>query len=129
MSDIILKFWPTNEVQIDKTSTLIEELKSRKMLGDEVDSWGMPAYSIGTEAAKLLASHLPADGLEVKNLAVFVKKEDYGIGIGEDDFEYINRLNVISVNGGDGDLQRSDEFCDILREITGDEYSTEFEIL
>ncbi|MDB3935699.1 hypothetical protein N9383_03140 [Granulosicoccus sp.] len=129
MSDIILKYWPTYEVSMDKTRFIVEELKSQNILGDEIKFWGNPAYTLGIEAVRILAPHLSVDGSEIKNFAVFVKQEDYGIGFSEDDFEYIDRRNVITVNGGDGDLVRSKEFCNILLEITGDEYSTEFEML
>ena len=129
MSDYILKFWPIKDVAEDKTQQLITELKNKDILGEEIEFWGEPAHKLSTAAVLLLAPNETLDSSYVQGLAVFVKPKDYGIGFGEEDFEYFDRLNVITVNGGDGELERSEEFCQLLYNITGDEYSSDFELL
>ncbi len=129
MSDCILKFWPKNEVEIDKTQAILNELKLKNILGNEKDFWGEPAFSLTENTIKLIAPNADVNHPAFQKMAVFVKSKDYGIGFGEEDWEYYDRLNVVTINGGDGELDRSKEFCAILFQITGDEYSVEFEII
>jgi len=129
MSDVILKFWPTDETTQDKTLIIVKELFSRGILGDETVFWGKPAYKLSSLATSLFVPGHDIESSYVQELAIFVKQKDYGVEFGEEDFEYIDRLNVVTINGGDGDLNRSQEFCEILCEITGDRYSSEFELL
>ena len=129
MSDIILKFWPTDETTEDKTTVIEKELLSRGIIGDRTLFWNEPAYKLSSLAASLFAPNYEIESSYVQGLVIFIKQKDYGVQIGEEDFEYIDRLNVLTINGGDGELNRSQEFCEILYEITGDHYSSEFELL
>lgn len=131
MSDFILKFWPTKEVSEIKTAKIVSELKARGILGEETVHWGKAAFKIGDAALKLLLpiSNYDMNSPYVQQLALIIEENGYGVGFGEEDFEFYDRHNVISVYGGDGELDHSKMFCQILFEITEDEYSVEFEIL
>jgi len=129
MSDYILKFWPKKEIETDKTKSIKSALAEAKVICDEIDFWGKSAYSLGSAAPEFLAPHMPKDSSYFKALAIFVNSEDYGVGLGEEDFEYFNRKNVVTVNGGDDCMGRCDKMCAVLKQATGDEYEYEFEIL
>jgi len=129
MSDTILKFWPTKEASLDKTQAIVKELMVREILGEETLFWDKPAYKFANKAVNLFAPSYEVDSPYIQQLAIMIKEEDYGVVIGEEDFEYIDRKNVVTVNGGDGELTRSEDFCEILFDITDDRYSTDFELL
>jgi hypothetical protein len=45
--------------------------------------------------------------------AFLLRVKGYGIDFGEDDWESFKKLNVVTLNGGDGDLECSKELCKI----------------
>ena len=49
--------------------------------------------------------------------------------MGIEDFEYVDRKNVISIKGGEGGFEEWKSMCSKLEEITGVEYEGGWEIL
>lgn len=129
MSDIILKFWPKEEITETKVDTLRNRLSESKFLGDKTEFWGKPAYKTGELFLTYFEPLPDTPNSYIESLAIVIAEKDYGVLEGEEDFEYIDRLNVISILGGDGTFENWDKFTDLLKEITGNEYQGGYEFL
>ena len=62
-------------------------------------------------------------------IALKILETDYGVEDGEEDFEYIDRCNVISIEGGEGAFDEWNKMCELLKSITEDDYDGGWEIL
>lgn len=129
MSDFILKFWPKEDVKEVKTKNLKSELIDQKILGDETEFWGEHAYKPGQFINEYLEPKVNRDNLYFDTISIVVSDKDYGVLQGEEDFEFVNRLNVISIKGGEGGFNKWDKMCDKLESITGDAYEGGWELL
>lgn len=129
MSDYILKFWPKEDIKESKVEKIIEGLTSSKIIGDEEEYYGKPAYSAG----ELLKDHLDTEtGVPdsfFEPVRITIADQDYGVEDGEDDYVFIDRNNVVSVLAADGRIESWDKMCKRLEEITGDQYVGGWEIL
>lgn len=129
MSDFILKFWPKEDVKEVKTKNLKSELIDQKILGDETEFLGEHAYKPGQFINEYLEPKVNRDNLYFDTISIVVSDKDYGVLQGEEDFEFVNRLNVISIKGGEGGFNKWDKMCDKLESITGDAYEGGWELL
>ena len=131
MSDFILKFWPKEEVEEVKTDKILKGLTDAQIIGRSKEFWGKPAFEAGTSMNDFFEPVLnPAWANQyLSRIAVTIEDEDYGVAYGAEDFEYFDRLNVVSILGGDGTFENWDKMCDELKSITGDEYEGGWDIL
>jgi hypothetical protein len=129
MSDYILKFWPQNDTKEVKVDKIITGLTEAKILGETTVFWGEPAYKPGAMIHEYFEPKLQRDNSYFNTICLKVKEKDYGVVPGEEDFEYIDRNNVISIEGGKGAWDEWTKMCDKLKSITGDEYEGGWEIL
>ena len=129
MSDIILKFWPKEEVTESKLDKLKSQLTNLKFVGDETDFWGKPAYKTGEQFNTYFEPLLSLPNSYIESLTIAIQETDYGVIEGEEDFEYIDRFNVVSIWGGDGTFENWNKLTDLLKDITGDEYHGGYELL
>jgi hypothetical protein len=129
MSDIILKFWPKNDVAEIKAELLIEQLSELKIIGEESLFRGNPAYKSGIDFNDYFEPNLGKDNGYINSLYIKIAESDYGVIPGEGDFEYIDRNNVVSILGGDGTLDIWNRMVEMLTKITGDEYQGGWELL
>ncbi len=129
MSDFILKFWPKSEVKEVKTEKLKSELNSSKIIGEPTEFWGKPAFKPGQLIHEYLEPQLDRSNAYFDTISIVVSDKDYGVLQGEEDFEFIDRQNVIAIKGGEGEFNKWDKMCDKLKSITGDEYEGGWELL
>lgn len=129
MSDIILKFWPLDEVSDFKTDLIKRKLKDFEIIDTETIFWDQPAFTTGKHFNSFFLPDLGKDNPYIKSLAIVVSESDYGVISGEEDFEFIDRYNVISIFGGDGTFENWDKMTKLLSEITGDIYEGGWELL
>lgn len=129
MSDIILKFWPKEEVTVLKTDLIKNGLTNSNFIGDKTEFWNKPAFKAGSEFNLFFVPRLNREIGYFDDLAIIVSENDYGVLEGEEDFDYIDRMNVVSILGGDGTFEKWDDLTNKLKEITGDEYQGGYELL
>lgn len=129
MSDIMLKFWPKNEVAEIKEELLKEQLSKLKIIGEKSLFWNNVAFKSGTNFNDYFEPNLGKDDEYIKSLYIKISECDYGIIECEGDFEFIDRNNVVSILGGDGTLDIWNRMTDTLTKITGDEYQGGWELL
>jgi hypothetical protein len=129
MSDYILKFWPKENTNSDKTNELKKELTEANIIGDKTDFWGKPAYKPGNMINEYLEPKLDRKNPYFDTIAITIEEKNYGVVQGAEDFEYIDRLNVISIKGGEGAFNKWNSICEKLKDITGDEYQGGWELL
>lgn len=129
MSDIILKFWPQDEVTDNKTAAIKDGLLQAQLIGDETEFWDKPAFRPGSKFNTFFEPLLEPGSEYFQSLAVVISDEDYGVVEGDEDFEFIDRLNVVSILGGDGTFENWSVMTELLRKITGDEYQGGYEML
>lgn len=128
MSDIILKFWPVLNVEINKTSIIKEGLFKEGVIDKEIDFWGTPAFTAGNDFSLYIESVIDPSNPYFKDLAITISAKGYGVFSGSEEFEYIDRNNVIEVKGGDGSLEKWDKMLVLLEKITEDSYHGGWEI-
>lgn len=129
MSDFILKFWPKEEQSEVKTTKIIEGLSTSNIIAEESEFWGKPAYNPGETINEYLEPKIERSNPYFDTIKITVEDKNYGVRMGAEDFEYIDRNNVISIKGGEGSFNKWDAMCKKLNEITGDEYEGGWEIL
>ena len=129
MSDFILKFWPKEIVQQTKSNVLKIELRKVGIISDETEFEGKPAYNPGQNINDYLVPKLERFNPYFDTIKITIEDADYGVKMGSEDFEYIDRNNVISIKGGEGGFNKWDAMCKKLEEITGNEYEGGWEIL
>ncbi len=129
MSDYILKFWPQNEVSEIKTSQIEKGLKEKQIIGESTEFWGKPAFKPGESINRFLDPLMERDSWYFDEIVLTISENDYGVEMGEEDFDYIDRNNVISIKGGDGTVEGWSKMCETLYDITGDQYKGGWEFL
>lgn len=129
MSDIILKFWPKDETKESKVEAIKSSLLDLHFIGQETEFWGKPTYKTGRHFYTYFEPLLNMPNPYIESLAIAISENDYGVIEDEEDFEYIDRKNVISILGGDGTFEKWDKVTDLLKEITGNEYQGGYELL
>lgn len=131
MSDMILKFWPKEEVKEIKTEIITVELTEAKILGETTEFWDKPAFKPGQAINDYFEPKLNNEWAKsyFPTIALTVAEKDYGVLIGEEDFEYIDRLNVVSIKGGEAAFDKWEKMCEKLKAITGDDYEGGWELL
>jgi len=129
MSDFILKFWPKENVALIKTAILKNDLQKSGIIADETEFWGKPAYLPGSQIHEFFQPKLERSNPYFETINITIDDSDYGVRMGTEDFEYIDRHNVISIKGGEGGFTEWSTMCTLLKDITGDEYEGGWEIL
>jgi len=129
MSDYILKFWPKDEVKEIKTDKLKEGLLKSEIIADKTEFWGKPAFNPGQNICEYLEPKLERSNPYFNTINITVEEKDYGVRMGTEDFEYIDRNNVVSIKGGEGGFNKWAAMCNKLNEITGDQYEGGWELL
>ena len=129
MSDSILKFWPVEDIQIDKTEKIKNQFIEKFIVGEESEFWGKPAFKGGRYLSDYFEPKWELAPKYFSTLFLKVSESDYGIEQGSEDFEYVDRKNVISLLGADGTVESWTRMCAALEEITGDKYKGGWELL
>ncbi|WP_299675794.1 hypothetical protein [uncultured Tenacibaculum sp.] len=129
MSDFILKFWPEENIQTDKTEKIKNQFKEKLIIGEESDFFGKPAFKGGDKLSEYFEPKWESAPKYFSTLFLTISKSDYGVEQGTEDFEYIERKNVISLLGADGTVESWTEMCSKLEKITGDKYKGNWELL
>ena len=65
----------------------------------------------------------------VSELVVQIEEKGYGVDQGKEDFEYIDRNNVISIKNRDGEMENWSKFEEYLTQLTKTEYKGGWELL
>jgi len=126
MSDFILKFWPIDEVKNDKTELIKFQFQKDEIISGETEHWGKPAFSSGSKLGELIGIQ---NENYISNLKIQIEEKGYGVEQGEEDFEYIDRRNIISIQNGDGEIENWTKFEEYLTNITEDKYKGGWELL
>ena len=131
MSDYILKFWPKEEVKEIKTEQIKTGFSNSKIIGNPKELWGEQGFEAGTSMNDYFEPVLNPECAKVyfTSIALMIEEKGYGVESGEEDFEYVDRLNVVSIKGGEGAFDKWDKMCAELENITGDEYKGGWELL
>ncbi|WP_070138632.1 hypothetical protein [Crocinitomix algicola] len=129
MSDFILKFWPQEDVQADKTEIIKQNFSQKSIVGEETEFWGKPAFKGGSKLNEYFEPKWDLAPQYFSTLFVKVAQSDYGVEQGVEDFEYIERKNVVSLLGAYGTVEEWSAMCAELEQITGDKYKGGWELL
>ncbi|MGV8829870.1 MAG: hypothetical protein ACWA6U_16295 [Breznakibacter sp.] len=129
MSDFILKFWPKEEVKVVKVDKITAGLQDSNIIGEKTEFWGKPAFKPGSLIHEYFEPRLDRNSSYFDTIFLKISEKDYGVIPGEEDFDYIDRLNVIAIEGGEGAYDEWTKMCDLLKSITGDEYEGGWELL
>ena len=129
MSDYILKFWPQDDIQTDKTNKIKFEFKQKLIVGEESEFWGKPAFKGGNKLSEYFGPKWELAPKYFSTLFIKIAESDYGVEQGSEDFEFIDRKNVISLLGADGTVESWTEMCTELERITGDKYKGGWDLL
>jgi len=126
MSDFILKFWPKKEVQDNHTELIKTNLEKDNIISEQTEFWGKPAFKSGQKLGEMV-------GIENSNyipqLVIQIEENGYGVEQGVEDFEYIDRKNVVSITNGDGEMENWSKFEEYLTKLTNTEYKGGWELL
>ena len=126
MSDIILKFWPKAATVENQTELIKSQFEKDKITSGETEHWGKPAFKSGENLGEMIGVN---NQTQVKELKIQIEAKGYGVEEGEEDFEYVDRNNVISIQNADGDINNWVKFEEYLTNITGTEYKGGWELL
>ena len=126
MSDIILKFWPKVENKENQTELIKAQFEKDKITSGETEHWGKPAFKSGSNLGEMIGVN---NQNNVKELKIQIEHKGYGVEEGEEDFEYVDRTNVISIQNADGDINNWSKFEEYLTKLTGKEYKGGWELL
>ena len=126
MSDYILKFWPKEEVADNHIELIKTELKKDNIVSEETKFWGKPAFKSGEKLGEMVGIN---NANYVSELVVQIEENGYGVEQGAEDFEYIDRKNVISIKNGDGEMENWSKFEVYLTNLTKTEYKGGWELL
>ena len=129
MSDYILKFWPTKKVEESKIELIKKELINSMVISDETEFWGKPAFNPGQKINEFLSPKLERSNPYFESIKITIEEKSYGVKMGVEDFEYIDRKNVVSIKGGEGGFEEWSSMCKLLEGISGDEYEGGWELL
>ncbi len=129
MSDLILKFWPEEDVQIDRAELIKITFKQKSIVGEESKYWGKPAFKGGNRLSEYFEPKWDLAPRYFTTLFLVIHECDYGIEHGSEDFVYFDRNNVVSLFGADGTIENWTDMCSELESITGDKYKGGWEIL
>lgn len=122
MSDFILKFWTKENHLEDQTELIEKKFKEDKIISEETKHWGKIVFKIGEMIGIENEGYL-------NELRIQIEEKGYGVEEGEEDFEFIDRKNVIAVYNGDGGIENWIKFEQYLFKITGKEYKGGWELL
>src|SRR5688572_18196874 len=67
-------------------------------MGEPTDFWGKPAFKPGQSINDYLEPKLDKSNSYFDTISVVIPDKDYGVLQGEDDFEFIDRKNVVSLS-------------------------------
>ena len=126
MSDYILKFWPKENVTENQTDLIRTQLRNDKIISDEIEFWGKSAFKSGEKLGEMVGIN---NSNYVAELVVQIEAKGYGVEQGKEDFEYIDRNNVVSIKNGDGEMEKWTEFENYLTKLTKNEYKGGWELL
>lgn len=126
MSDYILKFWPKENISENQTELIKAQFKKDNIISDEIEFWGKPAFKSGQRLGEMVGIN---NENYTANLIVQIEQKGYGVEQGEEDFEYVDRNNVVSIKNGDGEMEKWSEFENYLSELTQNEYKGGWELL
>jgi len=126
MSDYILKFWPRNNVTENQTELILKQLKDDNIISDEIEFWGKPAFKSGAKLGEMVGIN---NSNYVAELIVQIEVNGYGVEQGKEDFEYVDRNNVVSIKNGDGEMEKWSKFEEYLTKLTKNEYKGGWELL
>jgi hypothetical protein len=130
MSDFILKFWPKEEVAEIKTALIKETLFHARIIGEASTDKDPPAYKPGADLNQYLDPGMEHDRPYFEKMYLEIHDKDYGVEENdEDDFDFFDRNNVVSLWGADGTMEHWENMCVKLEEITGDAYEGGWEVL
>lgn len=126
MSDFILKFWPEKQNPDNYTKLIETSLKKDSIISEKIEFWGKPAFKSGKNLGVMV-------GIEnsnyVSKLVIEIEENGYGVEQGVEDFEYVDRKNVISIKNGDGEMENWTKFEEYLTKLTNTEYKGGWELL
>lgn len=133
MSDLILKIFPVNEVNTNKTELIEEHLTNANFLsGEETEFFGEnylkpgPSFSDFFEFEDEISARQTFGDARIKIIA-----DGYGVTM-EDDAEepnFMDRSNALEIWNIDGNFTNWDKLCGTLTQATGDAYTGEWAIL
>ena len=126
MSDFILKFWPKENVDDNHTDLIKAQLRKDDIISDETEFWGKPAFKSGVNLGEMVGIN---NTNYVSELVVQIEEKGYGVDQGKEDFEYIDRNNVISIKNRDGEMENWSKFEEYLTQLTKTEYKGGWELL
>lgn len=126
MSDFILKFWTKENHLEDQTELIEKQFKEDKIISQETKHWGKAAYTSGANFGEMIGVE---NEVYLSELRIQIQENGYGVEEGEEDFEFVDRKNVIAVYNGDGEIDNWTKFEQYLSEITGKIYTGGWELL
>ncbi len=128
MSDIFLKFWPTNIVNEDKTELIKSTLVEEKILKDKIKLWEQEAYTSGVNMDLFIEGY--SNVAKHRDIAVTVKTQSCILQYDDNTGEEIDicRNNMVEVLDVEGNFGSWEKFCELLEVITGDKYQGDYEV-
>jgi hypothetical protein len=134
MSDFILKIFPVNETTRDKTGAIKEGLLYYGFIsGEELDFYGKDLLEAGDKFCDYfeLDNEMSNRKKYKKEIGIMIQASGYGVVMeeGAEEEKIVGRTNQLEIWGADGEYRGWDKLTQLMKDITGDTYSGDWEIL
>ena len=134
MSDVFLRMWPRQAIKEDKTDLIREELIAAGVIAQTTDEWKLVYNATGDRIHEYLetAVKLESGADYFEQLSIVIEPFGQAPMLTEqsEDFEYVERRNVVSVAGGEGGSGNEwDRLRQLLERITGDQYEAGYDLM
>src|SRR5690606_2066775 len=112
----------------DKVDILVAELQKIKFLGEPYGFKTLPGFEPG-EGFPVAFQKEMGEWDTWKESIIKIFDREHGLVWLPEDYDYIDRNNVIVIEMMEACFEDLQPVCDILQEITGDEYTGDYEPL
>lgn len=134
MSDLILKIFPSEEVDTDKTTIIREQLaKSNFLSGQEIEFHGEHYLEPGSSFCNYFLFEKEPEAIQSykKEIRIQVAPNSSLMTMKEGDEEpvFLDRTNVVEIWNADNNYVNWEKLTSLLQQITGDAYRGEWEKL
>lgn len=134
MSDVFLRMWPRQGITEDKTDLICEGLIAAEVIAQTTDEWKLVYNAPGDRIHEYLETAVKLDsGSEYfEQLSIMIEPFGQAPMLPEqaEDFEYVERRNVVSITGGEGGSgEEWERLRQLLERITGDKYDAGYDLM
>lgn len=134
MSDVLLRMWPQQAIKEDKTDSIRDGLIFAGVIAQTTDEWKLVYNTPGNRIHEYLetAVKIESDDEYFEQLSIMIEPFGQAPMLTEEaeDFEYVERRNVVSITGGEGGSEDEwERLRQLLERITDDKYEAGYDLM